>query len=378
MQERQNLRLSYSSINAYETCPAKYRFQYEDRVPSQPSAALAFGDSLHRALHRFHDRPVPVAPSLGDLLSWLDDLWVSEGFSDPAEERLYRDHGREVLARYHRDNADEYRIPAALEFRFQVEVEGVTLSGVIDRMDRLPGGGYEIIDYKTNRRLPPRSRIDQDLQLSLYHLAAREVWGIEPERLTLYFLLPGERMTTGRSPAQIDDLRRRVATVAERIDAGRFEPRENPLCDWCDYQHLCPVFRHRYEADLTPPKVGELIEEWIRLKREDRQRWRRLEELGAIVRAYAEEHGVTRLYGSDGAIQIVRRVETAPNPDLVREHLEPLGLYESVLTVDPRRLQELIESRSLPPAVEDALLASRDEVRTTKALYLREGDRTRR
>jgi putative RecB family exonuclease len=378
MQERQNLRLSYSSINAYETCPAKYRFQYEDRVPTTPSAALSFGDSLHRALHRFHDRPVPVAPSLGDLLSWLDDLWVSDGFSDPAEERLYRDHGREVLTRYHRENADEYRIPAALEFRFRVEVEGVTLSGVIDRMDRLPGGGYEIIDYKTNRRLPPRARVEQDLQLSLYHLAAREVWGIEPERLTLYFLLPGERMSTGRTPSQIDDLRRRVATVAERIDAGRFEPRENPLCDWCDYQHLCPVFRHRFEADLTPPKVGELIEEWIRLKREDRQRWRRLEELGAIVRAYAEEHGLTRLYGSDGAIQIVRRVETAPNPQLVREQLDPLGLFESVLTVDPRRLQDLIESRALPPAVEDALLASREEVRTTKALYLRERDRTRR
>jgi putative RecB family exonuclease len=372
------MKLSYSSINTYETCPAKYRFQYEDRVPTRASPALAFGDSLHRALHRFHDRPVPVAPSMGDLLAWLDDVWVSEGFGDEAEERLYRDHGREVLARYHRENADEYRIPAALEYRFQVQVEGVTLSGVIDRMDRLPGGGYEIIDYKTNRRLPPQARVETDLQLSLYHLAAREIWGIEPERLTLYFLLPGHRMTTTRSPAAIDDLRRRVATVAERIGAGRFEPRENPLCDWCDFQHLCPVFRHRFEPDLAPPKVGEIVDEWIRLKREDRARWRRLEELGATIRAFAEEHGLTRLYGSDGAIHVVERVETAPDPATVRGHLEPLGLYESVLAVDPRRLQDLIESRSLPPGVEDALLASREEVRSTKALYLRDRDRSRR
>jgi hypothetical protein len=27
------MRLSYSSINTYETCPAKFKFQYEDRVP---------------------------------------------------------------------------------------------------------------------------------------------------------------------------------------------------------------------------------------------------------------------------------------------------------------------------------------------------------
>jgi putative RecB family exonuclease len=372
------MKLSYSSINTYETCPAKYRYEYQDRVPSRSSPALSFGDSLHRALYLFHDRPVPVPPSLGELWSSLDDVWVADGFRDEAEERLYRDHGREVLARYHRDNADHYRIPAALEFRFQVEVEGVILSGVIDRMDRLPGGGYEIIDYKTNRRLPPRARVERDLQLSLYHLAAREVWGIEPERLTLYFLLPGQRMTTTRTGGELDDLRRRVATVAERIEAGKFEPRENPLCDWCDYQRLCPLYRHRFERDTDPPKIAEVVDEWVRLKREDRERWRRLEELAATIRAYAEEHGLARLYGADGAVHIRQRIDTAPSPAEVRRQLEPLGLYESVLTVDPRKLQDLIEGRALPPSVEDALLASREEVRTSKALYLREIDRSRR
>ena len=184
------MRLSYSAISTYELCPAKYRFQYEERLPTTTSPALAFGDSLHRTLHRFHDRPVPVAPSLEELHEMLEGEWVGEGYRDPSEERTYLDHARQVLAGYHRDNAPSFRIPAALEFRFTIEVEGVQISGVIDRMDRIPGGGYEIIDYKTSRRLPPKDRVDRDLQLSVYHLAAREIWGIEPERLTLYFLLP--------------------------------------------------------------------------------------------------------------------------------------------------------------------------------------------
>jgi len=58
------MKLSYSSISTYETCPAKYKFQYEDRLPTTGSPALSFGDVLHRTLHRFHNRPVPVAPSL--------------------------------------------------------------------------------------------------------------------------------------------------------------------------------------------------------------------------------------------------------------------------------------------------------------------------
>ena len=375
------MRLSYSSISTYETCPARYRFQYEDRLPTAPSPALAFGDSLHRALYRFHDRPVPVAPSLGELFEMLDGEWVSRGYRDAQEEALYRDHARQVLAEYHRANAPRFRIPAALEFRFTVEVEGVQLTGTIDRMDRIPGGGYEIIDYKTSRRLPPRAVVDRDLQLSVYYLAAREVWGIEPERLTVYFLLPGERVSTIRTPADAEDLRRRIAAVAERIAAGRFEPRQNPLCGWCDYQRLCPLFRHRHERlEGDPaPRMSEVVDRWVELKRQGREVYRQLDELGALINAFCEEHGYRRLFASDGSA-VDRRPQhlTAPDPDRVRAILEPLGLWDRVLAVDPAKLSDLIESRCLPPEVEDALLASREEVRTRHALYLREPARTPR
>jgi putative RecB family exonuclease len=375
------VRLSYSSINTYETCPAKYRFQYEERLPTASSPALTFGDVLHRALFRFHDRPVPVAPSLEELQGFLDDEWSDEGYRDPGEESLYRDHARQVLTDYYRENSAQFRIPAALEFRFTIEVEGVALSGVIDRMDRIPGGGYEIIDYKTGRRLPPQARVDQDLQLSVYHLAAKEIWGIEPEKLTLYFLLPGQRMTTTRTTADADALRRRIATVSERIAAGKFEPRQNPLCDWCEFQARCPLFRHKYDrAGGDPaPNMSVVVDEWIGLKRQDWETYRRLEDLKSLINSFCEEHGYQRLFGSDGAA-IDRRAQhvTAPDTDHVRRILEPLGLWDRVLSVDPKKLSDLIESRALPPDVEDALLASREEVRTQYALHLKEPARTRR
>lgn len=375
------MRLSYSSINTYETCPQKFQFQYEDRLPTSRSPALAFGDSLHQALHRFHSRPVPVAPSLEELHEMLESVWVTEGFSDASEERMYLDHGKQVLAQYHRENAAEYRIPAALEFRFTIEVEGVQLSGVIDRMDRIPGGGYEIIDYKTNRRLPPQDRIDRDLQLSIYAMAARQVWGIEPERLTLYYLLPGQRMSTTRNAADADELRRRIGTVAERIGAGRFEPRENPLCDWCDFQALCPIFRHREErrGGDPAPRMTEIVDEWIGLKRQGRQVYRRIDELAGLINAFCDEHNYRRLFGTDGAA-IDRRPQhvTAPDEAKLRAVLEPLGLWERVLSVDPAKVNALIESRMLPPNVEDAVLSSREEVRTQHALFLKEAAKASR
>jgi putative RecB family exonuclease len=375
------MRLSYSSISTYETCPAKYRFQYEERLPTGSSPALSFGDSLHKALYRFHDRPVPVAPSVEELHEMLEGEWSSDGYRDPSEEALYREHGHQVLTEYHRANADSFRIPAALEFRFTVQVDGVELSGMIDRMDRIPGGGYEIIDYKTSRRLPPKAVVDRDLQLSLYYFAAKEIWGIEPERLTLYYLLPGQRMTTFRTASDAEDLKRRIATVAERIAAGKFEPRQNPLCDWCDFQRACPIFRHKYEREEgdPTPRMTEIVDEWIALKREDWERYRKLEDLKALINAFCEEHGYKRLFGTDGTA-IDRRAQhvTAPDDDRIRGILEPLGLWDRVISVDPKKLTDLIESRALPPDVEDAILASREDVRTQYALYLKEPARSRR
>ena len=375
------MKLSYSSINTYETCPAKFRFQYEDKIPGRPSPALSFGDSLHQTLYHWHNRPVPVAPPLEELLEILDSVWVGDGFASEAEELTYREHAQQVLTQYHRDNAPSFRIPAALEFRFHVEVEGVDIIGTIDRLDRIPGGGYEIIDYKTNRRLPPMSSLHQDLQLSIYYLAAREIWGIDPERLTLYFLRPGQRMTTTRTPQDADTLRRKIAVIAERIAAGKFEPRENPLCNWCDYQSLCPLFRHKYEKEQgdPAPRMTALADEWVELKRRGRRTYQRLDELAALINAFCEEHGYRRLYASDGS-GIDRRPQhiTAPDEEQLRRILEPMGLWERVLSVDTQKLQSLIESRSLPPDVEDAVLASREEVRTQFALYLKKPVGSRR
>jgi hypothetical protein len=187
-------------------------------------------------------------------------------------------------------------------------------------------------------------------------------------------------MTTTRTAKDVDELRRRVATVAERVAAGKFEPRENPLCDWCDYKAMCPIFRHQYEREAgdPTPRMTELVDEWIELKREGRRVYRRLDELVGLINAFCEEHGYRRLFGSDGAA-VDRRPQHVTTPDeaSLRRVLEPLGLWEQVLSVDTRKLNDLVESRKLAPDVEDAILSSREEVRTQHALYLKEPARSR-
>ncbi len=309
--EENPIRLSYSSISTYELCPLQYKLRHLEGRPGRRTPALAFGESLHEALRRFHAQPVPVAPGPAKLMSYLDEAWDRSAYGSRDEERAYRDHARQVLAAYHADNAGAFRVPVALEQRFQIDVDGVTVSGVIDRMDRHPDGSYEIIDYKTNRRLPPRKYIEQDLQLSIYYLAAWEVWGILPDRLTLYFLLHGQPMTVSRRPEDLDATRSRIAEVAAAIKAGRFEPRENRLCDWCDYQARCPLFAHRFEREETPVDIGAAVDEWIAAKRRLKADADRIDELAVVIHDYCERTGLGRLFGQDAGVTRITRDDGA-------------------------------------------------------------------
>jgi RecB family exonuclease len=237
----EELRLSYSSISTYEKCPLQYKCRYVDRLEYAPSPALSFGSSLHAALEWLYSVKTPHPPDLPSLLARLDEEWVSEGYADESEESRYREHAVEVLTNFYQRNLADFRLPASLEEYFALDLEDFVLTGKIDRIDRLPDGSYEIIDYKTNRKLPRKDRLASDLQLPIYQYAASREFGIRPSKLTFYYLLPDQRFSTRpwdeeRLLRMLEELR----GVARAVRSGEFGPTPNPLCPWCDFKELCP------------------------------------------------------------------------------------------------------------------------------------------
>ena len=235
------VRLSYSALSSYENCPLSYRFQYVDGLEVEPTSYLSFGRSLHTALEWLYGHDTPEPPTLEGLLAYLDTCWASEGYADLEEERSFLRRGREVLTQFYYANVEDFRLPVAVEERFELDLHDFVLSGVIDRVDRNPDGAYEIIDYKTSRRLPELSRLREDLQLPIYQLACRDVWGITPSKLTFYYLVHNQRYST--KPYDENGLTRvmeRLAQTAVSISRGDFPATPNRLCNWCSYQDICP------------------------------------------------------------------------------------------------------------------------------------------
>jgi DNA helicase-2/ATP-dependent DNA helicase PcrA len=182
--------LSASDIDTYRICPLKYKFARVFRIPQEPTLHQRFGILVHQVLERFHARE---AGSLPELLGLLDAGWRRGGFGDSEEERQLRGKATGALTRYHERFQSEEAKPMWFERQFTFKLGRHLLRGRVDRVDQLPGGEYELIDYKTGRPKNPEQLAD-DVQLSLYAVGARESWRLEASRQAYYYLLDDQKV----------------------------------------------------------------------------------------------------------------------------------------------------------------------------------------
>ena len=86
-----------------------------------------------------------------ELLGLLDASWRRGGFGDSEEERQLRGKAASALTQYHARFQSSESEPMWFERAFSFKLGPHLLRGRVDRVDRLPGGEYELIDYKTGR-----------------------------------------------------------------------------------------------------------------------------------------------------------------------------------------------------------------------------------
>jgi DNA helicase-2/ATP-dependent DNA helicase PcrA len=247
------LALSASDLDLYRICPLKYKFARVFAIPEEPTINQRFGILIHQVLERFHadelQREPPPAEAGDehereglDRLLWLFEAgWRRAGFGSSDDELQYRDRAVAALTRYWERHVHSDSVPVWLERAFNFEIGSHQLRGRIDRVDRLPEGGYELIDYKTGTP-NAASELAGDLQLALYRVGARESWQIEAESGSYWYVLEDEKVPVPSAPDDRERVERTVLEVAEGIQAQDFEPRPSyEICSWCDYRLICPA-----------------------------------------------------------------------------------------------------------------------------------------
>jgi len=214
--------LSYSQISLYLSCPLSYKLQYIDGLQTKAKWYFSFGSVLHLCAEYFYKAGLQSPPSLDELLNYYEDNWISQGYESPEKEKEYRKYGQEILTEFRKINSRDFKMPVALERSFKLDIDGVKLRGFIDRIDKLESGGLSIIDYKSNKELFTKEDLQKNLQLTLYQIAADQLWLFPVEKLGLYHLRSNSLCScNARSKKQIEDAKRIVLDVAENIEENR-------------------------------------------------------------------------------------------------------------------------------------------------------------
>jgi len=234
--------LSATAIEIYEECPLRFKLEREWNLPRDVPASLHYGAAMHRVLRTFYDaqrfgRQIADA----ELLEAFRADLASAGIADRYQYDLYLRQGIEQLGQF----LELARQAPPLEVleteqRFELQVGGAKLTGRVDRIDRGGPDAVDIVDYKTGK---PRLQDDADksLQLSLYALAAKEVWGQRADRLIFYNLENNTSVSTTRTDADLEAAKGRVEDVAAAVAHGKFPAKPGYQCTLCPYRNLCPA-----------------------------------------------------------------------------------------------------------------------------------------
>lgn len=376
------MRLSYSSYDSYKNCPLKYKLKEIDKLKEPKKAAQMFGTLLHSVMEYIH-KPGFSHPPLEDALDFFATKFndIAPLFENELDERSAFTQGVEILQRYYQKNDPNATVVVDLESRFALELldpktqETHIISGVIDRIDKTENG-YEIIDYKTAGKMPSQQAVDDNMQLSVYTRAFLKRYPKEHDALqnitvSLYFLRHNVKISSTRTEEQLKELDEKFLETIRDIEAQKFEPRVSPLCDWCGFQRICPMWRHKFkdERKMETQEVQEAITEYLDIKNRSTADRKRLAELQSLIVRYMDQEGVERVFGETKIIERTVRATYAYDVDSVRRILEPSGLFARVIKIDGIALKKV--SGELPFSLKKELESAKRLDRETKSLTVK-------
>lgn len=301
-----NLSFSYSKLGMYKECPQKYKFRYIHMLPEQPKPYFAFGSALHEVMEYIYNPANAAFPTLAQALDFFEKHWNKtsfdqKGYASPEKELAGYAEGRRIIEAYYAKYAAAFFHPLSVEMKSTLDMDGLSLISILDRIDYLGDGKIKILDYKTGKAVPSTPE-----QLYMYQKVAENsptikamvqkqdpaVKELRVGQLSFYHLPTLKEVTFERVPdKEIFDFWQGVLQVADKIRAGQFDPTPGETqCRWCDYRNICPVFTGKdynpaaaarqqaapvaapeSEQDVLSAKIdrcGDLLEEAKQLQQE--------------------------------------------------------------------------------------------------------------
>ncbi|GMQ93000.1 MAG: RecB family exonuclease [Acidimicrobiia bacterium] len=253
--------LSPSRASDFKTCPQLYKFKSIDKIPTEPTVYQARGTTVHLALERLFGEPADkrTPERLYDLFreAWteLKPVEYPDLFESVDKERAWGVESLNMLATYFSIEDPSSFEPKALEMDLLVDVDHMTIRGILDRMEEVievgPDGrertALVITDYKTGKAPGEQYANKAFFALKIYALLIRISQGVTPTRIRLLYLNGPTEYTMEITDAQLDAMAKQLAAlwgaIEKAITTDTWPAKTSALCNWCDFKDtICPAW----------------------------------------------------------------------------------------------------------------------------------------
>lgn len=252
--------LSATGIRDFLQCQLKVVFRYDREIPMVKNDHAKIGIAVHEALEQFTRRmqakqSFPDPSDYDFAITTFMNVATKEGLQDMG---FYTD-GRRIVTDFV-DKFDPSEEILDVECRFKVDTpDGVPIVGAIDKVVKVNDDTIAIIDYKTSRNALTPYQLRDDVQLSMYDLAASILWPEYANRLLILdYVRIDKKVSSYRTAEERQAFReflQSIWTQISKLNEQEVKGRINRLCGWCDYQSYCPEYAKLIQGkdfDLVP------------------------------------------------------------------------------------------------------------------------------
>ncbi|NLE03328.1 MAG: Dna2/Cas4 domain-containing protein, partial [Crenarchaeota archaeon] len=232
---------SVSQFVSYKKCPKLYQFRHVMKIPEKPKYYFDFGSSLHNIaeqLTRMQKDGKPINQTIAFEL--LAKFWDPKGYKSEIDEKRDYEDAKNILRVFLDEQAKSKTQILDIERWFETSIGEVKLRGRIDRIDK-EGPNYTVVDYKTSKKASSLNELKKDMQLLVYALAVRDIYGNGSKlKVGDWFLRSNEKVFFEPEQNAIETMQAEITQMAAKIKAGSFEAKKGSWeCTQCDYKCLC-------------------------------------------------------------------------------------------------------------------------------------------
>ena len=363
------MRISHSAMETFKQCPYKYKLNQIDKIPEPKSEESVFGSYLHYILQWFFENNYNKI-SLKDLLSYYEKHWPEIKYFDNKTQKekpmsnFFFEEGIMMLKNFYQKNGHKDVTIISLEASFEISLTDQNdqihiVSGIIDRIQKTDTR-YEVMDYKTGKRLPTQTKVDQNNQLSIYALAFLDKWPdikIKDLDLSLYFLKFGEILKTKRTKEELEETKDKILKIIKDIQKEKsFCPKPTVLCGWCGYKNICPVFKHyqpKPEIEKDEMNIKNLMDKYFALHQKRRNLEKEIEQIKTKVDDYLVNKNLYKIESNEGCFELNDREDCVFEWKKVKDILKPLGKWTQLIKIDQTEFNKIM--REIPESIRNEI-----------------------